>query len=83
MDSSTESLASLNLAAEMEKPLPLDLSHLYSETTKRRLPSKMKEYYKFFQIPGVRNLAGGMFFPSLFVRIRDEYQGLLDDKGGI
>ena len=40
--------------------MPKDFSHLYSETTKHRLPSKMKEYYKFFQIPGIGNLAGGM-----------------------
>ena len=44
-----------------EKPLPLDFTHLYSETTKHRKPSKMKEYYKFFQIPGIGNLAGGRF----------------------
>ncbi|OAA67038.1 aromatic amino acid aminotransferase [Niveomyces insectorum RCEF 264] len=54
-------------AAAAELPPPLDLTHLYAETTKLRLPSKMKEYYKFFQIPGVGNLAGGLpnvrFFP--------------------
>jgi hypothetical protein len=43
-----------------KKPQPLDLSHHFSETTKRRVPSKMKEYYKFFMIPGIGNLAGGM-----------------------
>lgn len=42
-----------------KKPLPRDLSHLFSETTKHRVPSKMKMYYKFFQIPGIGNLAGG------------------------
>lgn len=42
------------------KSKPVDLSHHYSETTKRRAPSKMKEYYKYFQIPGIGNLAGGM-----------------------
>ncbi|KAH8908664.1 aromatic amino acid aminotransferase [Coniochaeta sp. PMI_546] len=50
-----------------KKPQPLDLSHHFSETTKRRVPSKMKEYYKFFMIPGIGNLAGGLpnvsFFP--------------------
>lgn len=49
------------------KPAPRDLSHLYAETTKLRVTSKMKEYYKFFQIPGIGNLAGGLpnvqFFP--------------------
>lgn len=49
------------------KPKPMDFSHLYSEVTKHRQPSKMKEYYKFFEIPGIGNLAGGLpnvqFFP--------------------
>ncbi|KAK3944193.1 aromatic amino acid aminotransferase [Diplogelasinospora grovesii] len=50
-----------------EKPLPADLSHHYSEVTKHRVASQMKAYYKFFQIPGIGNLAGGLpnvrFFP--------------------
>ncbi|KAJ9148243.1 Aromatic amino acid aminotransferase [Pleurostoma richardsiae] len=54
-------------SASMAKPKPKDLSHLYSEVTKHRTPSKMKEYYKFFQIPGIGNLSGGLpnvqFFP--------------------
>lgn len=68
MDSSTESLATASVAAaapaaaaDLDKPLPLDLSHLYSEVSKRRIPSKMKEFYRFFQIPGVGNLAGGTY----------------------
>ena len=43
-----------------KKPKPVDLGHHYSEMTKHRVPSKMKEYYKFFMIPGIGNLAGGM-----------------------
>lgn len=50
-----------------DKPKPKDFSHYYSVTTTHRVPSKMKEYYKFFRIPGVGNLAGGLpnlrFFP--------------------
>jgi hypothetical protein len=38
---------------------PLDLSHHFSDVTRHRLASKMKEYYKFFMIPGIGNLAGG------------------------
>ncbi|KAI1498526.1 pyridoxal phosphate-dependent transferase [Biscogniauxia marginata] len=53
--------------ADTAKPLPKDLSHLYSDVTKARVPSSMKQYYKYFQIPGVSNLAGGLpnakFFP--------------------
>ncbi|KAI5924290.1 pyridoxal phosphate-dependent transferase [Camillea tinctor] len=52
---------------ETEKPLPKDLSHLYSDVTNARVPSSMKQYYKYFQIPGISNLAGGLpnaqFFP--------------------
>jgi hypothetical protein len=42
-----------------EKPPPLDLSHHFSEVTKRRTASKIKQAYKFFQIPGILNVAGG------------------------
>jgi hypothetical protein len=40
---------------------PLDLSHHFSRTTKNRLPSKVKDFYKYFAIPGIGNLAGGEF----------------------
>ncbi|KAG7124578.1 Aromatic amino acid aminotransferase like protein [Verticillium longisporum] len=49
------------------KPPPLDLSHHYSTITNLREPSAIKKYYKYFQIPGLGNLAGGLpnaqFFP--------------------
>lgn len=44
-----------------KKPQPVDLSHHFSDISNHRVPSKMKEYYKFFQIPGIGNLAGGDF----------------------
>lgn len=47
--------------AEMAKPLPKDMSHYYSDVTKARKPNKMKQFYKFFEIPGVGNLAGGSY----------------------
>ncbi|EFX01316.1 aromatic amino acid aminotransferase [Grosmannia clavigera kw1407] len=53
-------------AALSEKPLPLDLTHLISEATKLRKASRMKQYYKFFQIPGAGNLAGGLPHVSYF-----------------
>ncbi|KAL2136370.1 hypothetical protein VTI74DRAFT_4014 [Chaetomium olivicolor] len=50
-----------------EKPAPVDLSHHFSEVTKRRTASEIKQAYKFFQIPGILNIAGGLpnvaFFP--------------------
>ncbi|KAI1853776.1 hypothetical protein JX266_001760 [Neoarthrinium moseri] len=53
--------------ADAAKPLPKDMSHHYSDVTKARVPSKMKEYYKYFLIPGIGQLAGGLpnarFFP--------------------
>jgi len=58
MEASTHPASSL---IDGEKPLPADLSHYFSEVVKRRLPSKIKAYYKFFQIPGIKNLAGGQF----------------------
>lgn len=38
---------------------PLDLSHHFSRVTVARQESTMKSFYKFFQIPGIGNLAGG------------------------
>ncbi|KAH6655278.1 aromatic amino acid aminotransferase [Truncatella angustata] len=52
---------------EEAKPLPKDMSHHFSDVTKARVPSAMKQYYKYFQIPGIGQLAGGLpntrFFP--------------------
>lgn len=48
---------------------PFDLSHHFSRVTKNRLPSMIKDFYKYFTIPGIENLAGGE-------------PVLIDDKGG-
>lgn len=40
---------------------PLDLSHHLSQVTKNRQESEVKQFYKYFAIPGIGNLAGGMF----------------------
>ncbi|EHL01457.1 putative Aromatic amino acid aminotransferase C56E4.03 [Glarea lozoyensis 74030] len=46
---------------------PLDLSHHFSRVTKNRKESSIKSFYKYFQIAGIGNLAGGLpnaaFFP--------------------
>ncbi len=48
--------------AEFEaKPLPLDLSHHWSNVSKARTPSSIKEFYRFFQIPNIGNLGGGSY----------------------
>ncbi|KAL9586647.1 MAG: hypothetical protein Q9212_000782 [Teloschistes hypoglaucus] len=50
-----------------ELPKPLDLSHHYSRVTKNRIASSVKGFYKYFHIPGIGNLAGGLpnnnYFP--------------------
>jgi len=46
---------------------PLDFSYHFSRVTKARQESKIKEFYKYFMIPGIGNLAGGKweFYISL------------------
>lgn len=49
------------------RPEPVDLSHLYSKVTTNRTTSNVKDFYKYFGIPGIGNLAGGLpnnnYFP--------------------
>lgn len=45
---------------------PLDLSYHFSDVTRNREASKIKQFYKYFQIPGIGNLAGGLPHPSYF-----------------
>ena len=40
-------------------PEPKDLSHHLSKATKSRQASSIKQFYKYFQIPGIGQLAGG------------------------
>ncbi|KAG9792199.1 aromatic amino acid aminotransferas-like protein, partial [Aureobasidium melanogenum] len=54
------------MASTMEKPEPKDLSYHYSRVTQNRAPSKMKQFYKYFFIPGIGNLAGGLPYPGYF-----------------
>ncbi|KFZ00605.1 hypothetical protein V501_10627 [Pseudogymnoascus sp. VKM F-4519 (FW-2642)] len=51
--------------ASEQKP-PLDLSHHYSRVTKARQESNIKAFYKYFAIPGIGNLAGGLPNASYF-----------------
>jgi hypothetical protein len=39
---------------------PADLSHHLNRTTRNRKASAIKSLYKYFQVPGMTNLAGGM-----------------------
>ncbi|KAF1918811.1 pyridoxal phosphate-dependent transferase [Ampelomyces quisqualis] len=48
-------------------PAPVDLSHHLSRSTKARQASSIKQFYKYFTIPGIAQLAGGLpndkYFP--------------------
>lgn len=41
-------------------PDPVDLSHHLSWSTKAREASSVKQFYKYFLIPGIGQLAGGL-----------------------
>jgi hypothetical protein len=44
-------------------PEPKDLSHHLSKSTKARTASSVKQFYKYFAIPGIGQLAGGEHLP--------------------
>ncbi|PSN74732.1 PLP-dependent transferase [Corynespora cassiicola Philippines] len=48
-------------------PEPVDLSHHLSRSTRAREASSVKKFYKYFSIPGIAQLAGGLpndeYFP--------------------
>ncbi|GIK00716.1 hypothetical protein Aspvir_004745 [Aspergillus viridinutans] len=51
---------------QMELSAPLDLSHHFSSTAVRRESSNLKRLYKYYVIPGMGNLSGGMPHASYF-----------------
>jgi hypothetical protein len=46
-------------STELALPEPLDLSHHLSRNAKARVASSIKQFYKYFSIPGIGQLAGG------------------------
>lgn len=50
-----------------QRPPPVDLSHLYSDATRERTLGVVKGLYKYFRIPNIQNIAGGLpnynYFP--------------------
>lgn len=54
----SEPVSKASEPVELKKPI--DLSHHFSRVTKARKESSIKEFYKYFLIPGIGNLAGGM-----------------------
>ena len=59
MEPNSEALEPRGSMDSPSKPEPLDLSHLYSRVTKSRASSSVKDFYKYFRIPHIGNLAGG------------------------
>ncbi|KAF2851889.1 aromatic amino acid aminotransferase 1 [Plenodomus tracheiphilus IPT5] len=60
-------MAPYNASDPSSFPEPVDLSHHISRSTKAREASQIKKFYKYFQIPGIAQLAGGLpndhYFP--------------------
>lgn len=55
----TQSMYGAIADAPDERLPPIDLSHHYSRTTRNRNASSVKDFYKYFRIPNIGNLAGG------------------------
>lgn len=58
----------LAMDASTAQAPPIDLSHHYSRTTKNRNASAVKDFYKYFRIPNIGNLAGGLIALSKDLR---------------
>jgi hypothetical protein len=61
----TAIMAAQTEAAELSPPA--DLTHFFSRTAKKRHPSEVKRFYKYFTIPGIQNLAGGKLLTELSI----------------
>lgn len=66
METSTSTVRQSDGAID-SRPEPKDLTHHLSRATKNREASSMKQFYKYFSIPGIGQLAGGLpnnyYFP--------------------
>ncbi|KAK5166503.1 uncharacterized protein LTR77_008046 [Saxophila tyrrhenica] len=65
---SAQAAASMTPSMSSDKPAPpKDLSNHFSRSAKARTASSIKQFYKYFQIPGIGQLAGGLpnnhYFP--------------------
>ncbi|KAL9060924.1 MAG: hypothetical protein Q9162_000368 [Coniocarpon cinnabarinum] len=56
------------MSSSQSQPLspPKDLWHLLSKETQNRQASNIKQFYKYFSIPGIGQLAGGLPSPNYF-----------------
>lgn len=62
-------------------PPPKDLSHLFSMVTRNREASEVKAFYKFMQIPGISNFAGGESIRATAASHRSETPAALTAAG--
>lgn len=46
---------------------PIDLTYKFSRVSQQRKPSSIKAFYKYFSIPGIANLAGGLYSVVNFI----------------
>jgi DNA-binding transcriptional MocR family regulator len=67
-------------ASSAPLPEPVDLTHHLSRTTKNRVQSNVKAFYKYFMIPGIGQLAGGLPNPGYFPYDTLEAQVALPDR---
>ena len=47
---------------------PVDISHHFSAITVARTANQIKKFYKYFQIPGIGNTAGGSLAPLFLLQ---------------
>lgn len=70
----------MDSASSSSPQKPKDLSHHLSLTTKNRPFSNIKAFYKYFAIPGIGQLAGGLPAPAYFPFDTLEAQVALPDR---
>ncbi|KAK5151161.1 hypothetical protein LTR04_006665 [Oleoguttula sp. CCFEE 6159] len=56
----------MSVSSQSKLPEPKDLSHHLSRATRSRQASNIKQFYKYFSIPGIGQLAGGLPNPNYF-----------------
>ena len=54
-----EYISQAEVSPESGPEPPLDFSYHFSRVTLARQESQIKDFYKYFMIPGIGNLAGG------------------------
>lgn len=50
---------------------PKDFSYYYGDIAKGRAASSFKQFYKYFAIPGIANVAGGEFSTVKLLKFKE------------